>query len=263
MTGERDHASWEELAVGHALHALEPEDEETFLAHLRGCARCERLLDDARAAAADLAYAAPSLEPPEQLRRRISAIPGAEHRPSAVPRVARRPRVSRLPAVPRGSWLAVAAGLVLVVALGVWNLVLHTDNAAKSRELDRRLAVLECVEDSACRQVPLADPETGVARGAVLVRGGTVDVVVDGLPPNDRQSTSYVLWQAGKSGDTMHAVGAFDITCRSQCVVPLDDTLPLPWSPDTVFAISHEATRIPPQSPSAPVAVGSAPRAAA
>ena len=42
MNAERSHERFEELAVGHALAALEPEDEQTFLLHLRGCAACER-----------------------------------------------------------------------------------------------------------------------------------------------------------------------------------------------------------------------------
>jgi len=38
------HALYDQLAVGHALSALEPEDEQAFLAHLPGCAACERAL---------------------------------------------------------------------------------------------------------------------------------------------------------------------------------------------------------------------------
>ena len=37
-----EHRSWDELAVGWALHALEPEDEALFAAHLASCARCGR-----------------------------------------------------------------------------------------------------------------------------------------------------------------------------------------------------------------------------
>jgi hypothetical protein len=35
-----DHQRYDELAVGWALHALEPEDEAAFARHLSGCARC-------------------------------------------------------------------------------------------------------------------------------------------------------------------------------------------------------------------------------
>jgi len=61
MTGRdtRDpHELYAELAVGHALSSLEPADEQVFLAHLPGCARCERDLVAHRETAAHLAYAA-------------------------------------------------------------------------------------------------------------------------------------------------------------------------------------------------------------
>ncbi|OMQ15866.1 anti-sigma factor, partial [Modestobacter sp. VKM Ac-2676] len=41
-----DHRAWDELAVGWALHALEPEDEDRFAAHLPGCAHCARTVAD-------------------------------------------------------------------------------------------------------------------------------------------------------------------------------------------------------------------------
>src|SRR3954454_11551139 len=53
-----EHARFEELAAGHALNALEPGDEEAFLAHLTGCAVCERALAEHVETAAHLAYAA-------------------------------------------------------------------------------------------------------------------------------------------------------------------------------------------------------------
>ena len=37
-----DHEVFDELAVGWALHALEPEDEAVFAQHLPGCERCAR-----------------------------------------------------------------------------------------------------------------------------------------------------------------------------------------------------------------------------
>ena len=42
MTRPDQHERFEELAAGHALGALEPEDEQAFLAHVPACARCER-----------------------------------------------------------------------------------------------------------------------------------------------------------------------------------------------------------------------------
>ena len=60
------HDRFDELAVGHALSALEPEDEVVFLAHLPGCASCERALADHRETLGHLAYAAADEEPPPE-----------------------------------------------------------------------------------------------------------------------------------------------------------------------------------------------------
>src|SRR3712207_7218554 len=40
LPAPEDHREFDELAVGWALHALEPEDETVFSAHLATCARC-------------------------------------------------------------------------------------------------------------------------------------------------------------------------------------------------------------------------------
>ena len=241
MTGDwRDpaHESWEELAVGHALHALEPEDEEAFVGHLRGCARCERVLADSEVTAADMAYAAPPVVPSEEFRRRISAIAGDAGRPTRLP-AARPRRLVRAFTQPWGTpWVGVAAGLVLVVALGVWNLVLHADKAAKQDQVNQAAVVLRCVEDPTCHQVRLADPTTESPIGAVLVRDRQVDVVVDGLEPNDRRSTAYVLWQGTTPNGPLVAVDAFDVTCRDICVVRLDRPLPRAWESTAKFAVS-------------------------
>ena len=42
-----DHREFDELAVGWALHALEPEDEDAFAVHLPGCARCAETVAEA------------------------------------------------------------------------------------------------------------------------------------------------------------------------------------------------------------------------
>ena len=39
-TDMSSHQDWEEIAAGHALGALEPDDEQRFEAHLRTCAEC-------------------------------------------------------------------------------------------------------------------------------------------------------------------------------------------------------------------------------
>ncbi len=76
---------FEELAAGHALHALEPEDEQLFRTHLSGCARCERALDEHAAALAQLAYAPDAAEPPPSLLEGIRAGVLASGREASFP----------------------------------------------------------------------------------------------------------------------------------------------------------------------------------
>lgn len=61
------HEPFEELVVGFALSALEPEDEQEFLRHLAGCARCERALAQHADTLAHLAYAVEPATPPPSL----------------------------------------------------------------------------------------------------------------------------------------------------------------------------------------------------
>ncbi|SHH29746.1 anti-sigma factor domain-containing protein [Geodermatophilus nigrescens] len=66
-----DHEAWDELAVGWALHALEPEDEALFTPHLPGCARCARTVAETSEVMAALANDLPPAEPSEGLRDRL------------------------------------------------------------------------------------------------------------------------------------------------------------------------------------------------
>ena len=68
-----DHEGFDELAVGWALHALEPEDETLFARHLPDCARCARTVAETEEVMAALATDLPPAEPSEQLRSRLRA----------------------------------------------------------------------------------------------------------------------------------------------------------------------------------------------
>ncbi|MGY1650419.1 anti-sigma factor domain-containing protein [Geodermatophilus sp. SYSU D01119] len=66
-----DHEEFDELAVGWALHALEPEDEARFAPHLAGCTRCARTVAETSEVMAALAGDLPPAEPSEGLRDRL------------------------------------------------------------------------------------------------------------------------------------------------------------------------------------------------
>ncbi|MDQ1711964.1 MAG: hypothetical protein QOE45_1414 [Frankiaceae bacterium] len=250
------HAVWEELAAGHALSALEPEDEQAFLAHLRGCDRCAADLAALRETVGEIGYAAEPVDLPPDLGRRIMDAARAE-RPAALapPAVAplRRPgRAGRVrqPAL-RLAPLAAAAAVLLVVALGAWNLDLRTRNAATTAAIARRNAALACLAAPGSATVRLRS--TDQARGTACVAGDRAYVVVDRLPENDTARSVYVLWWQDRANG-LHPVERFDVEGPGTSVF----ALPIAVAPSDVrgMAVSLEPGRALPARPTVTVASG-------
>ena len=85
-----DHQRWDELAVGWALHALEPEDESLCAAHLTGCGRCARTVAETAEVMAAMAGDLPQAEPSEGLRERLrAAVEETEQLPQTRPHTER------------------------------------------------------------------------------------------------------------------------------------------------------------------------------
>src|SRR5687768_4502870 len=127
------HSEFEELAAGYVLGALEPDDEHEFQRHLGGCPACAANVRELEVVAAELAYAAPPVDPPGTLwagiRRQIE--PEAARRGAIVP----IPGVAPAAGVGRPGrrllpGLGAAAAVLLVLAMVVWNLSLRDENAA-------------------------------------------------------------------------------------------------------------------------------------
>jgi hypothetical protein len=96
-----DHQRWDELAVGWALHALEPEDESLFAGHLADCPRCARTVAETAEVMAAMAGDLPQAEPSEGLRERLrSAVEETEQLPTARPRTERPDPPAAVPPVP-------------------------------------------------------------------------------------------------------------------------------------------------------------------
>ena len=215
------HERYAELAAGHALHSLEPEDEQAFLAHVTGCARCEREVDAHRTTLAHLAYAPLDVEPPASLLEGIRAGVLASDRGATFPDLepvvveehaaaddlSRRRDAKRLRRA--GTWVGVAAAAALVASLGAWNASLQQDRAEMQEWSSRLASAVGQLRDSATDTVPLAGTGGEVVAVAVM-RGDEMSLVVDGLPVND-EATTYVVWGESRYGDK-RAVGAFDVT---------------------------------------------------
>lgn len=257
MTRLDDHARFEELAAGHALHALEPEDEQLFLAHLAGCARCERDLDEHAAALAHLAYAPDAAEPPPSLLEGIRAGVLASGRGASFPSVepapvsldARRERRAASRASRGAAWTGIAAAAALVVGLGVWNVGLQQDRDAQAEFSTRMAKAVGQLRDESTETVPLRG-EAGEVVAVALVRGDEMSLVLDGLPVNEA-GTSYVLWGESRYGDK-RAVGAFDVTSDG---LDVRDGMRLQESVTGVtrFLVTHEKGDAAPAIPTLPV----------
>src|SRR6266540_980389 len=127
------HTDFEQLAAGFVLGALEPDDESAFQRHLEGCSTCEASVRELEAVVGKLAYSATPVEPPPSLRASIRREVAA----TARPRGARATGAAAAREMPRHRrrWtttvvgrLAVAASVIVLLALGFWNLSLRDQN---------------------------------------------------------------------------------------------------------------------------------------
>ena len=259
MTRPDPHERYEELAAGHALGALEPEDEQAFLSHLPACARCERDLAAHQATLAHLAYAPDAAEPPDSLLEGIRAGVLASGRgsrlsgPVVVPlEQARSRRRGAGPARRARMMTAVAAAAALVIGLGVWNVTLQSDRDRQDAWGDRMTAAVRELGEPGTDTVPLTVGTEVVA--LALVRGEELSLVVDGLKVNDTSSTTYVLWGQSRFGDVRPVV-AFDVTEEGMDVQGVHH-LQAGVADVTRFMVTHEQGRTAPPIPSPVLASG-------
>jgi anti-sigma factor RsiW len=221
VTAPSVHEMYEQLAVGHALHALEPADELEFLTHLPSCSTCLRDLAEHRDTLAQLAYAAEPIEPPASLLEGIRAGVAASGRAGAFPapvlslEQARERRKGRTMRVTT-ALLGAAASLVLVAALLFVNRGLQSENT--------RIQARDSALQGAVGSLVLADSHqvnlsgVGGARAVAVLNKHDVSLVVQGLPSNDKAHSVYVLWQRSTFG-VVRAVGTFDVSASPVSVV--------------------------------------------
>lgn len=205
------HDKYDELAVGHALSALEPEDEVAFLAHFPGCAACARALADHRETLGHLSYAVDSAEPPAALLEGIRAGVAASGRAGAFPppvSLAARRTVRLTTAL-----IGVAASVVLVAGLLLANLNLSSRNSDLRQQDAAFRQTVERLLTPGAHRVELS----GDGKVVAIVHGGQADLVLSGVAPNDRKRSTYVLWQADSHG--VSAAGVFDVRSTGLTVV--------------------------------------------
>jgi hypothetical protein len=277
-SGPDRHEPFDELAVGWALHALEPEDEVLFVTHLPGCARCARTVTETTEVMGAMAADLPPAEPGADLRDRLRAaveqaeqVPGTDSAPPVAPTPPRpvEPlpapvRALQPPAVPggrpaRASWrralpnALVAAAVAAALGLGAWTVVLDDarDDALATAAEQARI-VQSLLEPGTATVAALTDDGERVA--TVVARDAQVQVVTQGLEPNDQESQTYVVWGTTADEDAV-ALGTFDVV-RSQIDVRTVGSSSTGLDGYSGYAISIEPGREAPAAPSEVVATG-------
>jgi anti-sigma-K factor RskA len=198
-----NHSEYEQLAAGYVLGALEPDDEHLFQQHLGDCAVCEANVHELEDVVGKLAYAVPSVQPPETLwasiRHEIRSAPAPAQVPvpAEVPAPALTPpREARRRASPLLARLAVAAAIVAVAALSLWNLNLRDQNAGYRDQVATLEDTTRLLTDPSTTKIALEGPATQQGAHATVLASADQDdgvLVVAGLPAAERGKV-WELW---------------------------------------------------------------------
>jgi anti-sigma-K factor RskA len=226
-----DHEHWEELAAGHALNALEPEEESAFARHLATCTRCQEVLADHVLVAAQLGSVLDTSDAPSWDRIRQGVVGDTRVVPIHRARSRRRQVL-----------LSSAAAAVLVLAA-----VLLAVLPGSSRST-QQAALSSCAKSAGCHVIRLQD------RATLVVQGGSVRVLANRLGPAPADHV-YVLWQLPRDG-RMTLVGA--LTETRDGTVGEQHRLALPYTRTAAFGLSVESSHSVPTSPTKVLAVGTA-----
>ncbi len=251
-----------ELAVGWALHCLEPAEEALFAAHLPDCADCRQAVQEAEEVGAALAVMVPDAEPPQQLQHRILAAATAgedrtddgedPHGDGTVTPLSRRVR-PQLTRQSVGRALTAAAVVALVAVAGVLGARVVQLDAERDRvagELNNISQLVERMAEADTRTAALAGPD-GRPMALLVAGSDRITVMPIGLAPT-AESKSYVLWGLGTGAPV--ALDAFDVQADSQVShtvssVPRVEAF-------SAFAVSLEPGETLPATPSDVVATG-------
>lgn len=262
MTDPRQHDEFDRLAVGWALHALEPEDEDVFARHLPGCDRCARTVAESVQTMAALAAELPEVEPAPDLGALLrAAVAGAEQvpvpeLPTATGFPGYRPPPPSQPQPRRGNRVVASSLAAVVVAallgFGAWAVSLAGSRADLEATVAAQQEIVDALlEPGRATVTRLDDGERRVA--TVVARDDRLAVVTHALPQNDPRSSVYVVWGVGDGAPT--ALGTFDVA-RSQTSLQTVGSGQTGLDDYPGYGISLEPGRSAPSAPTEVVATG-------
>ncbi|WP_439660213.1 anti-sigma factor domain-containing protein [Lentzea sp. HUAS TT2] len=247
-----DLCAHEELAVGWAMHSLEPDEEALARDHVPTCATCQRTVQATQEVLAGIGGALRQEQPPPRLRARL--MEQIEHIPQEAPSQPHTPRhAAPIPLRPQhrrrsGRTLLAAAAALAVLAgggyLGVRVNQLSGEVAASQARTNDLNKALSLAADPATNRAVLR-ATTGTEVAVVLSSPTSAAVMPMNLKPNDTGHI-YVVWGASTPSPVPLAV--FDVRTGST------DPQLLTWSSEahkhTTFAVSLEPGRQAPPKPS-------------
>jgi anti-sigma-K factor RskA len=195
-----------ELAAAYVLGALDPEEEQAVRDHLASCELPHDEINELGGVVPYLAETIDQVEPPAGLKARIMAAaaadlearrrgaetpPAAPDRqvvafPGAEEREVRRRRTSVI------GWALRIAAVLVIAALGAWNLRLQQDLDTTRRDLNQALQPTNAVA--------VLRPEGAGPSGVALVQAdGSVRIEMRNLPPT-AGSQVYEAWVIAPGG---------------------------------------------------------------
>lgn len=252
-----DLCAQEELAVGWAMHSLEPDEEALVRDHLPTCTTCQRTVQATQEVLAGIGGAVRQEQPPPRLRARL--MEQIEHIPQEVPAQHTPRHAAPIPLRPQhrrrtGRVLLAAAAALVVLAgggyLGVRVNQLSSEVTAAQTRTDELNKALSLAADPTTNRAVLRTG-SGDEVAVVLSNPTSGAVMPMNLKPNDTGHV-YVVWGASTKAPVPLAV--FDVRAGST------DPQLLAWSADahkhTTFAVSLEPGRQAPPKPSEVLAGG-------
>jgi anti-sigma-K factor RskA len=168
-----------ELTAAYALDALDERETEEYESHLARCERCREDLKGFREAAAALAYAVDTPQPPPDLRERI-LVQAITERPKVVPL---RPRWRSV----QGAVAAIAACAAL--GFGLWSASLSRSLESErdaNAQFGRAVTILA---DPDAKRVPLSGDY-----GTLVVRETGEGALVMRRLPRAPEGKTYEAW---------------------------------------------------------------------
>ncbi|MGH3671754.1 MAG: anti-sigma factor domain-containing protein [Pseudonocardiaceae bacterium] len=252
-----------ELAVGWALHALEPAEESLVASHLPDCPLCKGTAAQTEDIGATLGLSVPEVIPSARLEQRILSVTGDRWVPPVVPEPApvtpltRPERRTIKSSVLRSGGLAAAAAVILVAAaavLGVRVVQLNGELDQAQSQVSAMSGAMQNAADPATTRVPLVT-KGGQAVGMVLASQNHVAVLPTRLASNRVTDQTYVLW--GLAGGSPIALTAFDVSGDAPGLHIAQPTVA--QGTFTGYAVSLEPGRHVPAVPTDVVASGQVP----